>query len=141
MNCSGGVPRACVKANPDDPNLCLYAEYAALTMATPTFSLQATYDAWQIPNDLRVPLNDTVDINAWGAGLEVKMNLSLASNPEHGVFWDSCYHHCGEWGSITIDGQQQGAALVEWYNGIGVPGSKKMWRQGKTYPCPACCSP
>ena len=37
-------------------------------------------------------------INAWGAKLTglVHSNL-LAHNPKHGIFLDSCLHHCGGW--------------------------------------------
>lgn len=27
--------------------------------------------------------------------------------PQHGIFLDSCKHHCGEWGNIRIDGDLQ----------------------------------
>ena len=51
-------------------------------------------------------------INAWGKKLTdlVHTNL-LGPNPKHGIFLDSCLHHCGGWGSYKIDGMVQGPAF------------------------------
>jgi hypothetical protein len=40
----------------------------------------------------------------------VHTNL-LTPNPKHGIFLDSCLHHCGGWGSYEIDGMVQGPAF------------------------------
>lgn len=55
-------------------------------------------------------MND--QINAWGKKLTdlVHTNL-LGPNPKHGIFLDSCLHHCGGWGSYKIDGMVQGPAF------------------------------
>lgn len=47
-------------------------------------------------------------VNAWGANLTALIHTNLlAVNPGHGVFLDSCLHHCGGWGDYTIDGTVQ----------------------------------
>lgn len=82
--------------------------------------------------------NTTVGvINAWGAKLTelVQTNL-LKANPAHGIFLDSCLHHCGGWGDYKINGMVQGPAFEQWYNG-----GSGVFIQGKPYPCTACCTP
>jgi hypothetical protein len=67
--------------------------------------------------------------------------MLLEHNNESGAFLDSCKHHCGEWDSIRIEGDLVSAAIEKWYNGIGKPNQKKLWEQGKRYPCSTCCVP
>jgi hypothetical protein len=132
----------------------MFAENIVGTLQTPTFALQSTYDAFQVPEIARLAPADVAAINAYGAELERRLNTSyLASSPRHAVFLDSCYHHVGEWGQIVIDGQDQAAALLEFYAAVrdsraareggaaaregGAP--RQLWRQGRAYPCAACC--
>ena len=139
MNAS--LPAACVAVHADDPALCMFAENIAPTLQTPTFALQSTYDAFQVTEIARLAPADTAAINAYGAELERRLNSSyLASSPHHAVFADSCYHHVGEWGQIVIDGQDQAAALQEFYSAVSAGrAAKQIWRQGREYPCAACC--
>ena len=138
MNSTGGLPAACVAANPSDPCKCIFAEHVVATAKVPLYPLQSKYDSWQIGNDL--DNKDPQAINAWGAKLQglVEANLLGAGRPS-GVFLDSCNHHCGAWG-ITIDGQPTQLAHQAWYNSLGVAGAKKEWTNNTVaYPCAACC--
>lgn len=144
MNGTHGVPAACRAANPTDPAKCIFAEHVSPTLATATFPLQSEYDAWQVGNELFVKSDNASAINPYGALLVSRLEADLlgaSPNPGHGAFLDSCFHHCGEWGSIKIDGQEQAGAFAEWYAALGTAGAKKEWKQGKAYPCAACCHP
>ena len=80
---------------------------------------QGEYDSWQMCCDAGYETKDSkldATINAWGAKLTglVHTNL-LGPNPKHGIFLDSCLHHCGGWGEYEIDGMVQGPAFQKWY--------------------------
>jgi hypothetical protein len=141
MNGTGGVPDACVAANPSDPALCIFAEVVSKTLKTPTLAQQSTYDSFQVDAILQQPASNASAINAFGALLAARVQAALiGSSPDHGVFLDSCFHHVGEWNDITIDDQTISEALVEFYASVGTPGAKRVWTQGKAYPCVKCCS-
>lgn len=140
MNGTGGVPPACLAANPEDPPSCIFAEVVSQTLMTPTFAQQSTYDSFQVGSILDVPPSNTTAINAYGKLLAERVQADLiATSSSHGVFLDSCYHHVAEWNQITIEGQTISQALAEFYANVGKPGAKQVWAQGKAYPCPACC--
>jgi hypothetical protein len=140
MNATGGVPAACLAANPSDPAACIFAETAVRTLKTPVFAQQSTYDTFQIQDILQRPLSNATAINAFGAVLEARLRASLlALHPDSGVFLDSCAHHVGEWDEIVIDGARVHQALQEFYNSVG-RGGKRVWAQGRPYPCPHCCN-
>jgi hypothetical protein len=132
MNATDGVNQDCIKGHPSDPWKCFFAEHTCPFIKTPTFPLQPEYDSWQIDNDLNS--HDPVKINQYGAILTTLMKLNLLNRPQHGVFLDSCEHHCGGWGSIKIDGENQAQAFQNFYEG-----RKKVYIQGKDYPCTPCC--
>jgi len=140
FNSTSGVNQACIAANPGLEWKCIFAEHTSPHIKTPIFPLQAEYDSWQMIGDLGV--NETLPesypvVNAWGANLTALIHTNLlAVNPGHGVFLDSCLHHCGGWGDYTIDGMVQGPAFQQWYNT-----GKGIHIQGKPYPCLECCHP
>ena len=79
-------------------------------------------------------------VNWYGATLTAAVNATLlGASPAHGVFLDSCYHHCGGYNSITIGGETQASAFARWYRTSGRP--LRAWAQNAVYPCAACCSP
>ena len=140
-NGTGGVPAACLAANPSDPALCMFAEVVAKTLATPTFAQQSTYDSYQVSAILQEPPGNATAVNEYGALLAARVAADLTgSSPDHGVFLDSCFHHVAEWNEITIDGQTVSRALATFYASVGTPGAKRVWAQGKAYPCKACCT-
>ena len=142
MNSTNGVPKACV-AGEADPSNCIFAEHVSPYLTVPFFPLQSTYDSWQEGNDAFVKPTDNAGTNAYGALLSQRFKDNLLAdknNVGHGSFLDSCYHHCGEWNSITINGLQSGNALMTWYNSIGQPG-QRAYIQGQAYPCANCCKP
>jgi hypothetical protein len=137
MNATGGVPQECLAANSQDPALCIFAEEVSKTIRAPIFAQQSTYDTFQDETILKN--NSAVAINAYGAMIDsrVRANL-LAPHADASVFLDSCSHHVAEWGDITIDGQTVAQALQTFYDSVGQQG-KRLWAQGKPYPCVACC--
>jgi len=137
MNSTGGVNRHCIdywKASTGETWKCIFAQHTSPFIATPIFPLQAKYDAWQIDNVLGS--RDATLVNEFGANLTALVETELLNtNPAHGIFLDSCYHHCGEWGSIKIDNQVQATAFQNWFLG-----GLKFYNQDGTYPCSTCCS-
>jgi hypothetical protein len=47
------------------------------------------------------------DIETMGNNITSRLMSQLLVNSRHGVFLDSCSHHCGKWGDIRIDGDVQ----------------------------------
>ena len=140
MNATGGLPPACVAANAADPASCIFAEVVARTLQTPVFAQQSTYDTYQISAILKEPLKNASAINAYGEMLEARLRADLiAPHAEAAVFLDSCAHHVGEWDEIRIDGMLVHEALQAFYASVG-RGGKRVWAQGRTYPCAACCT-
>mmetsp|Transcript_25911 Transcript_25911/g.28815 ORF Transcript_25911/g.28815 Transcript_25911/m.28815 type:complete len:381 (+) Transcript_25911:19-1161(+) len=137
MNSTSGVNQACIKAYEPSGQAwrCIFAQYTAPFITTPIFPLQSEYDSWQTANDLG-STNDTL-INDYGASLTYLVKQNLLVNPIHGIFLDSCHHHCGEWGDIKINGDTQAIAFQKFYEGD----EKTPYIQGAIYPCKDCCSP
>lgn len=136
MNASSGVHQGCIANEIKDPWKCMFAEHTAPYIKTPMFPLQSEYDSWQIPHDLKS--NDTTLINQYGANLTKLIENNFLKAKNHGIFLDSCHHHCGMWGSIRIDGDLQANAFQKWYNN---PTTKRIWNQNQKYPCADCCKP
>lgn len=155
MNASSGVNDACVAAE-DPPSNCMFAEHTMKYLETPTFPLQSEYDAWQVVADLGVIENGSMPVepmqaalvNEYGANFTAVVHANLLSRPQHSIFLDSCFHHCGGWGNYHAgpDNTTQPFAMKEWYEAldsgapVAEPNTQKTWIQGKPYPCDACCS-
>jgi O-palmitoleoyl-L-serine hydrolase len=154
MNASSGVNDACVAAEQPISN-CMFAEHTMKYIKTPTFPLQGEYDAWQVIADLgiagkgmpRDPAQVAL-INEYGVNFTAVVKANLLNQPQHSIFLDSCFHHCGGWGDYHAgpDNITQPFAMKEWYEAMdsGVlaePGTQKTWIQGKPYPCQECCGP
>ena len=54
-------------------------------------------------------------INSYGANLTNLVKENLLNQKKNGIFLDSCRHHCGEWGEIVINGDNQATAFQKWY--------------------------
>jgi len=137
MNATSGVHQGCIANYAiKEQWKCMFAQYTAPFITTPMFPLQSEYDSWQTSQDL--DSGDAKLINEWGKNLTTLINSNFLKNPDHGIFLDSCHHHCGEWGSIRIDGDVQATAFQKWYNDHK---TKRVWSQNKAYPCDSCCKP
>jgi len=133
---------------------CIFAEHTMKYLNTPTFPLQSEYDQWQSLAVLGILKNSTQKIpdspqqealiNEFGKNMTAVVRANLLTKPQHSIFLDSCYHHCGGWGHYHAGpgNQTQPSAMLEWYNGLDTLDSAtpaKTWMQGKQYPCPSCC--
>eukprot|EP01012_Entosiphon_sulcatum_P061416 TRINITY_DN8696_c0_g2_i1.p1 TRINITY_DN8696_c0_g2~~TRINITY_DN8696_c0_g2_i1.p1 ORF type:complete len:405 (+),score=81.78 TRINITY_DN8696_c0_g2_i1:24-1217(+) len=137
MNITSGLHPGCVAQHPpEDAWKCFFAENTIAHTQTPTFAMQSEFDEWQIVSDLGT--NDTAAVNAWGDKVVRLLQDNMLSQQRHGVFLDSCYHHCDFWGNIVIDGDNIATAFQQWYYGNS---TKRFWFQNQTYPCPTCCKP
>ena len=140
MNASVGVNNDCVSMNPKNPHYCIFAEGIAQYIQTPMFALQSQFDAWQ--TQCIAGVTNASDpayfeyINDYGIIFMQTFEVTYLKSDKNGVFLDSCHHHCGEWGNITIDGIQQAQAFAEFYNGSEID----VWYQAREYPCTDCCS-
>jgi len=134
MNCSSGVNQHCIAGNPGKEANCMFAEHTGPHLTNAMFPLQSEYDSWQVANILGSKVRS--DINKFGQTLVNRLVNSILKNPKSGVFLDSCYHHCGEWDSIIIDGANSGAGFEKWYRS-----GRGTYTQNKPYPCDACCKP
>ena len=81
-------------------------------------------------------------VNPFGANLTALITGRLLKRKQHAVFLDSCSHHCSMWDLIRIDGDIVHVAFWRWWNNTvaGKP-TKQLWKQGKAFPCAACCKP
>ena len=57
-------------------------------------------------------------INEYGKNLTAIVHANLLSQPQHSIFLDSCYHHCGGWGSYHVGNTTQPFAMKEWYDAV-----------------------
>jgi len=136
QNCTSGVNQDCIGAHSagGDTYLCFFAEHTTPYIKTPIFPLQSRYDSWQVGNILGT--NATDPVNTYGT-LFAQRFQAVEKNPDNGYFFDSCYHHCGEWDSIRISNVLSGDALLGWYNKTNTG----RYLQQIAYPCENCCKP
>jgi len=136
QNATSGVDQDCIGAHSagGDTYLCFFAEHTTPYIKTPIFPLQSRYDSWQVGNILGT--NETAPVNTYGTMFAQRFQ-AVVNNPENGYFFDSCYHHCGEWDSIKIDNSLSGAAMRDWYNKV----NSGRYAQQNPYPCETCCKP
>lgn len=134
-----GLNAACVSAHKStgDPEKCIFAQWSSAHIKTPTFPLQSEYDTWQQGN----VAGTGIDMNQFGRNVTTLVSSLLLSQPQHGIFLDSCSHHCGQWNGPNIDGMTSSVALQEWYSkGSAALQNKGFFKQDKAYPCKACCT-
>jgi len=134
QNSSSGVNERCIAANTGHEENCIFAEHTVPFITTPIFPLQSRFDAWQTDNILGS--KDPAQINTYGAVFDERFTAEQ-KNAANGYFLDSCFHHCGEWDNIRINGDLSGIAFAKWYT------TEKggHYFQEQTYPCATCCSP
>lgn len=100
---------------------------------------------WQTRYVLYYP-NTAGDVQVLGNNITRRMGANLLGpHPQSGAFLDSCWHHCGMWDRIRIDGELVSTAFAKWYDGLGQFGEsippKTLWAQKKAYECDDCCKP
>ena len=107
MNLSGGVNQGCIRKQQQQQqgrpvnhsfgveSNCVFAANLAPHIKTPMFLLQPQYDYWQILHIFSQAYT-APEVNAYGRNLvsQLKVSLFHAAHPGHGVFIDSCAHHC-----------------------------------------------
>lgn len=138
---AAGLNSKCIESHraSNDPEKCIFAQWSSAHIKTPTFPLQSEYDSWQRGNVMGG--GDTPTQNEFGANLTALVRSQLLNQPQHGIFLDSCSHHCGAWNGPVIDGKGSGAALYEWYTkGSAALPNKGFYQQAKAFPCKECCS-
>lgn len=140
---SAGLNAACVEAHKDDTDgawKCIFAQWSAAHIKTPTFPMQSQYDSWQTDNVMGTEGNINTTEIAFGKNLTSLVISQLLTQPQHGIFLDSCHHHCGNWGGSRIDGDVIGTALQKWYTvGSDELPNKGFYNQNKPFPCASCC--
>lgn len=109
MNLTAGVNQDCIEAqrrlvsqgtvsNTSSFGIesnCVFAAHLVPHIKTPLFLLQPQYDYWQILHIFSQAYTSP-EVNTYGRGVVKKLKMSLfhAQHPGHGVFIDSCAHHC-----------------------------------------------
>ena len=68
----------------------------------------------------------------------IKAN-SFGPHPASGAFY-SCYHHCGAWNGITIDGDLVSAAFSKWYD-TSASRAPRSCGTRTSRACDDCCKP
>ena len=138
---TAGLNEACVEHHSatNDTEKCIFAQWTSAHIKTPTFPLQSQYDSWQTGNVMGT--GDAATQNAFGKNLtELVQSLFLFLAPQHGIFLDSCHHHCGAWDGPVIDSVSSGVALNDWYTkGSAGLTNKGFFNQNTPFPCDACC--
>lgn len=144
MNASSSIPPSC---NAALGYKCLFAYHLVPFLRTPVMALNSAYDATMGDGEcghsgIMLNWTDPTSVNACGNYVRWQMR-HLLSGADNGnaVFLDSCKHHCGEWGQITIGNLTSPFAVQQWYNGgaNSLPGGGYL-DQNQVYPCDACCN-
>jgi hypothetical protein len=139
---AAGLNEKCVTAHmaTGDPEKCIFAQWSAEHIETPTWPMQSAYDSWQSGNVIGGP--NTVNENEFGKNLTtlVESMLLRKDAPQHGIWLDSCHHHCGAWNGPVIDNTNSSFALQAWYNKGKELKNNGFYNQNKAYPCDACCT-
>eukprot|EP01084_Bolivina_argentea_P196979 337640_1 len=121
--------------------LCMFAQNnAALINPNIKFlSYQSQYDRWQIENEL-VNYTNNIAVDNYGANLTYYyINNFINTNINNTGYLDSCFHHCGEWQYIYIDGMMQSDVFVDWFYDNST--HDRLYFQNMSYPCDICCQP
>jgi hypothetical protein len=116
-----------------DDASCMFAEHTGPYTSTRMFHMQSRYDAWQVICVLGQA--SAQSINAFGWVLEQRLRQSSLWNPQNAAFLDSCYHHCGCWDDITINGTDINSAFEKFY----LENARGSYFQDQDYPCADCC--
>jgi len=140
-NCSSGVNDLCIANNQASPYNCIFAEHVSPWIQTPLFPFQPKYDYWQIYNVLGSE-NVTL-VNKFGDyELQVIQSTLLKSRIDHGIWLDSCTHHCfycEGWKPcppIEIKNVTPLQAFTEWFT---TGKQHDYYIDNQPYDCETCC--
>eukprot|EP00123_Amoebidium_parasiticum_P011153 comp20540_c0_seq1/m.26340 comp20540_c0_seq1/g.26340 ORF comp20540_c0_seq1/g.26340 comp20540_c0_seq1/m.26340 type:complete len:397 (-) comp20540_c0_seq1:379-1569(-) len=135
MNSTTNAGCMAMHAVTSDQWRCIFAEHVVPYIRTPFYALQSRFDSWQADNV--VVSRDADKMNPFGDECMARLMDTMTGNPQNGMYLDSCFHHCGRWTVMHVDGYTQAQAHLEWYQGR----AKNPWRyQIATYPCDSCCN-
>ncbi|CAK9004260.1 Pectin acetylesterase 5 [Durusdinium trenchii] len=140
QNATAGIDSKCVAKHTNEEWKCMFAEHAAEHIQTPVFAMQSVYDSWQVGHVEGTGGSTKTQMLGKNITERLVKNL-LGKNPKSGAFLDGCYHHCGAWNLIRIDGDLVSTAIQKWYDGLSTEGNKRLWNQDRPFPCKDCCSP
>jgi hypothetical protein len=137
MNASSGVDQTCLEHyGTAEGWMCMFPQYSARFVDTPSFVLQAKFDTSHTAQILGS--TNTVAVNSYGNMLENLLDETVFASPQHGGFVDACYHHSGQFAFLEADGLTAAAAFEAWYTGTSQEG-QKVWRQTDAFPAPQSC--
>jgi len=164
-NMSSGANSKCLKTHNHSPSDCVFAANLLPHIKTPIFLLQPKYDSWQIMfiYDQKYTVQG---VNDFGLMTMLAINSSVfyKGHPGHGIFMDSCLHHCGYcrtkrnvwsenenfWSGNVVVSQRgktsPAMAFAEWYHHGGssynvesVQEELNWFVQDMPFPCEECC--
>jgi len=108
---AGVVPTVCLERHPGNAWRCLFLEYLLPFVGVPAFVLQSRFDSSNVRG-----LGDPAGLEALGVGIAWRLEAALEAHSQHGLFLDSCFHHCMTWGDIKDEaGLSQPAAFLAWW--------------------------
>lgn len=165
MNATAGVDASCIsyyRSPASAPHVgetwrCMFAQYAAPHVTTPTLLMQSAYDLWQTSEGSIIGTDVSARAkNDFGASLRGTIKATLLTQPQHATFIDACSRHCLPdtssatclWNQISVNGVTQDAALAAFLrphaHAAGVAGAAlgsvpRLWEQSDSYPCKECC--
>lgn len=142
MNTTAGLDQSCVEhySEKGTPWKCMFPEYTAKFVETPTFILQSIFDWWQVAYSLAVSDFTGHVTNAFGALIR-NTTTSVLEGTHHGAFIDSCVHHTSinMWAaSVTVDGFTQAEAYDAFLRG-----ERRLWSSKLSNyfdACSMCCN-
>lgn len=113
---SGALPADCLAAHADAPWRCIFLEHLLPFVHMPAFVLQSRFDSSNVKD-----VEASAGLQELGEAVTWRLDNALAQ-PEtaHGLFLDSCFHHCMNWGQIVAgagedDGPTQVEAFAAWW--------------------------
>jgi len=113
---AGSMPADCLLHHQDAPWRCAFLEHLLPFVAVPSFVLQSRFDASNVRE-----AEDGASLRKLGEATSWRLDAALAARPGvHGLFLDSCFHHCMSWGQIAAgalgeDGPTQPEAFAAWW--------------------------
>merc|ERR1719311_1397702 len=117
MNCSAGVPAACLaaqRARGEDQRSCILGEVAAKTIVTPTVIVRSRFDTWELQETMAIKglrprsrlefsTEETQRANRQGRWVEQLLSGSVRENSNLAYRLHSTICHGNDQGSLWKD--------------------------------------